>query len=81
MKAIVTSRIACSEARKLADAYLDNELSIEIKRLVLEHMESCPACCEWIGASARLRRRVQNAVRRLEAPAHFRRELRAAIGL
>jgi len=81
MKVILTSRIACSEARKLADAYLDNELSIETKRRVLEHTQSCEACRDWIRASARLRHRVQSAVRRLEIPAHFRRELWAALGL
>ena len=81
MKVILTSRIACSAARKLADAYLDNDLSIETKRLVLDHTQSCEACLEWVSASARLRHRVQNAVRLLEIPAHFRRELRVAIGL
>jgi predicted anti-sigma-YlaC factor YlaD len=80
MKVILTSRIGCSEVRKLADAYLDDELSVETKRRVLEHTRSCEACRDWISASARLKHRVQNAVRRLEIPAHFRRELRAALG-
>jgi len=80
MKVIWTSRIACSEAQKLADAYLDGELSITAKRRVLEHKRSCEDCHERINAIAHLKYRVQHAVRRVEIPAHFRRELRAAIG-
>ncbi len=81
MKVILTSRIACSEVQKLADACLDEELSAETKRRVLEHTQNCEACRDWISAIGRLRHRVQSAVRRLEIPAHFRRGLRATLGL
>jgi anti-sigma factor RsiW len=42
------TRLGCTAARRLLDAYHDGELSIEKQIAVDAHLESCAECGEWL---------------------------------
>ena len=58
-----STELACSEVRKLADAYVDRELSLEASLRVLAHVRICRFCRERIDEAACLKYLVRHEVR------------------
>ena len=58
-----STKLACSEVRKLADAYVDRELFLEATLRVRAHLRICRLCEERIDETARLKYLVRHAVR------------------
>jgi hypothetical protein len=58
---------SCERFRPYLDAYIDNEVPVD-KQDVIEHLSSCTDCSRILQHRAHVKRMVQSAVRREEAP-------------
>jgi len=72
---------SCERVRGLLDAYVSNELLVETNLQVLRHLNGCTSCGTIAADRARLRKMLQQAVGKENAPAALRsriqREMRA----
>jgi anti-sigma factor RsiW len=68
MNVIRTGDAGCERICGYFDSYLSNELLVETNHEVLRHLESCPRCAAELEARARLRGRLQTAVRATPVP-------------
>ncbi|HXG92123.1 MAG TPA: zf-HC2 domain-containing protein [Blastocatellia bacterium] len=69
----------CRRIRSQLDSYINNELSVEIKNDVLNHIEGCRECAEALEARARVKNLLQQAVRRDAAPQSLHQRIRKDI--
>jgi len=56
MKVLAINRLACLDVEGLADALIDNELSVETNLLVLPHLSRCHHCKATIEEKIRIKR-------------------------
>lgn len=76
MKLIDFADKSCDKYRKRLDAYLNNELTEEIRLETLSHLEGCPRCAEELETRQRLKDALRRAVNRDEpAPEELRRRI------
>lgn len=61
----------CDDARHGLHAYLDGELTVEVRTVIAAHLGECPWCCEVFDFEIRLRRVVARCCRE-EAPETLR---------
>src|SRR5262245_22830113 len=67
---------ACEHYRKYFDAYLDNEVRVGSRHLVLQHLCFCRDCAGILESRNRMKQLMRNAVSREVAPAELRIALR-----
>jgi len=69
----------CDGVRAQLDAYLSGELPESARRDVERHLAACPECAAELAASARVRTRLQEAVRSTAVPAGLEGRVRGAV--
>jgi len=79
MKVLAINRLACVNVEALADALIDNELSVETNLLVLPHLSRCHHCKVLIEEKTRIKRILHASVIRIVAPPSLARDLRVLI--
>jgi anti-sigma factor RsiW len=70
---------ACKKIRSYLDSYLNDELMVETNHEVLKHLEECRECASELEARMRLKKALQSALGRDEAPAALAEKIRRDI--
>ncbi len=71
--------MSCQTTQELMDGYLDGELDL-IRNVEIEsHLKGCPACAEVYNNSRALRAAVRSGAPYFQAPAEFRKRVRAVV--
>ncbi len=60
--------LECRQVRKLLDDFLSDELSVEVSRQILSHLDGCPGCCEEKSQRVELRELLRQAWNAVDAP-------------
>src|SRR5882724_2075337 len=79
MKVLAINRLVCVNVEALADALIDNELSVETNLLVLPHLSRCHDCKAMMQEKTRIKQMLRVCVRRIVAPGRLVRVVRAGI--
>jgi anti-sigma factor RsiW len=66
----------CQKFRAKIDSYIDNELLTESNLQMLEHFSRCSSCTREAQERRDMRKRLQNAVRGMPAPAGLEQRIR-----
>jgi Putative zinc-finger len=80
MKTIDAGGAACERIRGHLDSYISNELLIETRHDVRQHLEACPHCTAELHARTGVRARLQAAVHSTPVPDGLRDKVRRAVG-
>ena len=67
---------SCERSRPYFDAYLDNELPVETRQDIHQHLVSCEDCARVLESRDRMKQLVRSAVTREEAPLELAAALR-----
>src|SRR5437879_4511968 len=71
--------IVCVDVRKLADAYVDRELSSVLMLRVVRHLPACADCTKLIEEKKRLKHMIQASANSIEVPVMLMWNLRARL--
>lgn len=71
--------MTCEQLRDSLDSYLSHELPVEDRREVASHLEGCPRCAAELATRARIRTKLQDAVRTTPVPAGLEDQVRRAV--
>lgn len=73
--------IACSEVLELSDAFIDEELLVEVQAKILRHLRQCEDCAAFIEKTLELKRLVRTCVKTLDMPTTLHQRVRRKIGM
>jgi anti-sigma factor (TIGR02949 family) len=80
MNVVSINERSCEHYRRHLDAYLDNELSVESRQVVLLHVCSCCDCAGILDSRSRMKQLLRHAVAREESPVKLREAVRSRFG-
>ena len=70
---------ACREARRLSDAYVDLQLPFEARLHMVNHLNRCIECRDFVEEKTRCKSLVRRAVSGVRAPDRLRDDIRMLI--
>ncbi len=70
----------CDEIRRMADAFVDQELKTQAQGRVENHVRQCPSCQQWVHMVKRTRDTVRTKLDRGRAPEGLTERIRGALG-
>ena len=79
MKVIPLRSNTCEKTRRHLDAYISNELSMEVQQDVSKHLGECPCCSEVFKARLQLKNHLKQTVKSEPVPGAARDRLQAAL--
>jgi hypothetical protein len=68
MNVVSFNERTCEKYRRYFDAYLDNELPVEIRQEVLQHIHSCSDCNGILNSRSRMKQLLRSAVTKEKVP-------------
>jgi len=71
--------MTCASARELIESYLDDELELDVRAEVHDHLSSCSSCAETHARLRELQMNIRSQAPYYDPPADFRRRVETAL--